>query len=46
MSNVDCVFLGISAGAGPAAPHPGETGHISPEPEEQNQQPGDPQRYH
>lgn len=46
ISNFDCVVLGVSAGAGPEAPHPRETGHGSPEPEEQNQQPGDPQRHH
>ena len=40
------MFSDVSAGAGPAAPPPGETGHSGPEPEEQNQQPGDPQRYH
>lgn len=46
VSHVRCVFLGVSAGARPEAPHPGETGDGSPEPEEQNQQPGDPQRHH
>lgn len=36
----------VFAGAGTEAPPPGEAGHSSPEPEKQNQQPGNPQRYH
>lgn len=40
------MFAGVSAGAGAAAPTPGETGHSSPESEKQNHKPGHPQCYH
>lgn len=36
----------LFAGARTQTAHPGEAGHSGPELEEQNQQPGKPQRYH